>query len=417
MVAATAWKALAQFAMPRIVLTRMRNGKPTRRRLVQGSLAALLVSLSGVLGSQQVRAESVRAGAETPSGLSVLDFGAIGDGSTNDSAAILRAINAAAGSPLLFPSGHVFVLDNVLVKATADLVVESGATLLARPNMGNNAMFNFTGTELSLRGGGTIDGNKSHQSGRPFVIVAAIPAGVVVRLDGLVFRNTVASVLRGSVFGGLVSITNCSFTGQAEHDGVSGHSTTIMTIISGQRNCDGVIRFNHNTCSGTITPALPGGGPGGIFVATNGYAAGSPGSSSFSDGNLSTLEAIGNYFYGYGQNCGGNDISPIHTYPAIGGARVIGNYFEKCRFAPYPPSLRRTSFAQEMLSLMGKSLLRTHIVRVRSPICQATTLERLRGLGRSSPEILLIVPGGSPSSTSSTGLRSMVYPQVLPRMS
>ena len=324
--------ALAKCALPGMVSSRRADGVPTRRRVVQGALAALVVPLTGVFGSQPARAESARVRAEAPKAFNVMDFGAIGNGSTNDSAAVVVAINAAAGAPVLFPSGRVFVLDNVLVKATADLLVESGAVLLARPNMGNNAMFNFSGTNLSLRGGGTIDGNKSNQPGRPFVVVAAIPAGVVVKLDGLVFRNTVASVVRGSLFGGLVSITNCSFTGQAEHDGVSGHSTTIMTIIAGQKNSDGVIRFNHNTCTGTTAPALPGGGPGGIFVATNGYEAGPPGSDGFSDGNLSTLEAIGNYFYGYGQNCGGNDISPIHTYPAIGGARVIGNYFEKCGF-------------------------------------------------------------------------------------
>jgi len=245
-----------------------------------------------------------------------------------DSASTLAALMAAAGNKVGFRPG-IYVLNNIAVTGTADIVLDPGTTLLAKPNMGDNPMFNFTGTKFKMRGG-TVDGNKANQSGRPYIFAGAVQAGKSFDVADVAFQNTVRSVAYISRFGGNASIERCTFTGQAEHDGVVGHFTSIMAIIGGQGGAKGLIRFNENRAIGTTTPALVGGHPGGIFLAVNGYVAGAPGTDGFANGNLSTLEAIGNHFYGYGQNCSGNDISPIHCYPAIDGARVVGNYFEAC---------------------------------------------------------------------------------------
>lgn len=308
-------------------------GAVSRRHLLAGTAGAAV----GVVSVQQPSANAAessggKVGFAATGDHNVLDYGAVGDGLTNDTAAINAAIIAARGAPIAFTSNRTYVVDNVLIAATAELVIDPGTVLLARPNMGNNPMFKFIGTSLVIRGGGVINGNKLKQSGRPFIVVGAIPERAVVSCSGVTFLDTVASVIRASNFGGTVTVTNCAFIGQAEHDGLAGHFSTIMTIVSGQADTHGVVRFNHNTCIGTDAPALPGGSPGGIFVATNGYLSGGPGSPGFADGNLATLEVIGNSFYGYGQNCAGNDISPVHTYPAVGGARIIGNYFEKSGF-------------------------------------------------------------------------------------
>lgn len=263
--------------------------------------------------------------------ISVKTHGAKGDGTTDDTAAFAAALTAAAGRTITVPSG-TYVLHSLAVTGKANLRLDQGATLLHKPGA-TNSMIHFTGTHLSIHGG-AVDGNKTNQTAWTYLITGPVPEGATVELERVHVRNTVASGLYLSNFGGTVSMQNCVVTGQTEHDGVLGHYTTILHLVSGQGDGKkGLVRFNHNRCYGTDAPALAGGNPGGLFLATNGRTPGAPGSEGFADGNLSTLEAIGNYFYGYGQNAGGNDISPIHTYPTIGGARVIGNYFEACGFS------------------------------------------------------------------------------------
>lgn len=272
----------------------------------------------------QVAADAALTAAFVQSNIAV-----VGDGVTDVSATFAAAITAAAGKPLRVPAG-TYLIDNVSVTGTANLRLDDGATLLHKPNAAT-CMFNFTGTSLQIRGG-TVDGNKANQTVPTTIVIGAVPQGGTLAFDGVTFKNHKKTIAYVSNFGGALSMTGCTVTGQAEHDGTALGLTTIMFVTSGQSGAKGVIRFNHNTCIGTATPTLPGGNPGGIFVATNGYVAGAPGSDGFATGNLSTLEAIGNYFYGYGQNCAGSDISPLHTYPTVGGARIIGNYFEACGF-------------------------------------------------------------------------------------
>ena len=55
--------------------------------------------------------------------LSVKDFGAVGDGSTNDTTAIQNALNAAAGTSKLFiPAGTYHVQDTILIPSNTHFV-------------------------------------------------------------------------------------------------------------------------------------------------------------------------------------------------------------------------------------------------------------------------------------------------------
>lgn len=295
-----------------------------RKSVLMGMAASL-----GFAFANAARAPAAAAAASSgppatfAQGISVASTGATGDGVTDDTAAVRAAIVAAAGAEVYFPAG-TYVLDGLLVNMTARLQLDPAATLLAKPNSPVGWMFVFTGTELKIRGG-TIDGNKANQSGRPYIVNGIVQAGKTVDVADVHFQNTVKNALFLSTFGGLVSVERCLFTGQAEHDGTLGHMTGILTVISGQDGARGHVRFNHNRAIGTNTPTIPGGSPGGVFVASSTMADGD-------SGNMTTIEGIGNYFYGYGQNCGGNDISPFHMYPSTLGARIIGNYFEECGF-------------------------------------------------------------------------------------
>ena len=257
-------------------------------------------------------------------GESVVKHGATGDGVTDDTPAFAAAVTAASGAKVIVPPGR-YVVDHLAVTGVADIALDPDATLVLHAPSSTNRMIDFTGTYLRITGG-TVDGQRGTQTGWPSVVFGTVESGKAVIFDSVHFTGLSRAALLAQEFGGYIQITNCRFTDQAEHSGTNGQYSTILDVTSGQAGAKGLIRFNHNRATYTGTPAVAGANPGGIFVNTQkaGIKDG--------DGNLSTIEAIGNYFYGYGQNAFGNDISPIHTYPTPGQMRVIGNYFEKCGF-------------------------------------------------------------------------------------
>jgi len=106
----------------------------------------------------------------------VLAFGAVGDGSADDAAAIQRAIDrctADGGGRVLLPRHHTFMAGPIELKANVDLHLENTATLIANPdesiyklsafgeNRGEGMMWIYaSGAEnLSITGRGTIHGN------------------------------------------------------------------------------------------------------------------------------------------------------------------------------------------------------------------------------------------------------------------
>jgi polygalacturonase len=115
----------------------------------------------------------------------VLDFGAVGDGLTNDAVAIQKAIDACAvagGGLVLLPSGMTYVSGPLLLKSHIELHVETGACLKAS---GDRDVYppspyrtSYTGSmsnglegpphaliaavgeqDITISGGGCIDGN------------------------------------------------------------------------------------------------------------------------------------------------------------------------------------------------------------------------------------------------------------------
>jgi polygalacturonase len=105
----------------------------------------------------------------------VKNFGAKGDGKTDDAVAIQKAIDACSktGGQVLFPALHTFMCSPITLKSNIDFHLETGAILLANPdekvytknafrtNPGEGTI--WLGAEkinnLTISGGGEINGN------------------------------------------------------------------------------------------------------------------------------------------------------------------------------------------------------------------------------------------------------------------
>lgn len=106
----------------------------------------------------------------------VTDFGAVGDGETDDATAIQKAIDHCSengGGTVTFPAGKIFMAGPLHLKSYVNLHFEPNSRLLANPdesvytesafgdNRGEGMMW-LSGkelTEVSISGTGTIDGN------------------------------------------------------------------------------------------------------------------------------------------------------------------------------------------------------------------------------------------------------------------
>ena len=116
------------------------------------------------------------SGGKDSTVFNVLDYGAKGDGKTDDAVAIQKAIdecNSKGGGQVLFPTGYTFLSGPVELKSNVDIHLEVQSTWIANPdesiytlsafgeNRGEGMMWIYAdGVEnLSVSGKGTIDGN------------------------------------------------------------------------------------------------------------------------------------------------------------------------------------------------------------------------------------------------------------------
>jgi hypothetical protein len=97
----------------------------------------------------------------------VVAYGARGDGSTKDTLAIQRAIDACAksgGGTVILPPGKTFVSGTLVLKNNVTLHIERGATLKASSNRDDfralgALLFADHASGCAITGGGSIDGN------------------------------------------------------------------------------------------------------------------------------------------------------------------------------------------------------------------------------------------------------------------
>lgn len=82
--------------------------------------------------------------AKKTTNYNVLDFGAIGDGKTNDTGAIQSAIDCCAqcgGGRIIFPGGHTFRSGSIVLRSFVELHLEAGAVLKASDELSDFCLF------------------------------------------------------------------------------------------------------------------------------------------------------------------------------------------------------------------------------------------------------------------------------------
>lgn len=165
----------------------------------------------------------------------VLDFGACGDGSTNDGAAIQKAVDtchADGGGRVYLPGGKTYVSGSVILRSHVELYLEAGAVLRGSANLEDYAclsdakidtsvkvptyenceyageplqffIYAKDGTDISITGPGTIDGMEEIYYGKvtPWHIDGSfyprIPLLFFENIEHLTIRNI---TLRRSAF-------------------------------------------------------------------------------------------------------------------------------------------------------------------------------------------------------------------------
>ena len=93
--------------------------------------------------------------------INVVDFGATGDGTTNDTTAVQAAIDASGGKPVVFNASKTFLCTALTVTSNTHLIING--TLKSHASIGSNPLISgSTVSNVIIEGFGIVDGNKSN---------------------------------------------------------------------------------------------------------------------------------------------------------------------------------------------------------------------------------------------------------------
>ena len=108
-------------------------------------------------------ATTVAHHSQTLETLNVRDFGALGNGQADDTAAIQQALDAGAGKAVRVPAG-TYKVRPLRIRTATTLSLDSGATLVLASGS-NSHLITVTASGATVSGSGTLDGNRSAQTG------------------------------------------------------------------------------------------------------------------------------------------------------------------------------------------------------------------------------------------------------------
>lgn len=212
--------------------------------------------------------------------INVKDFGAVGNGTTNDTAAVLLAIAASAGKVLLWPAGTYLINNNPIIPVSNSAwCLTPSATITNVTTSAVYVMFSIDGvSNFTLYGGGTIQGYVVNNPVANAILVnisnsAATIDTKNILIDNITFTNSNGECIYIGSGGGAsvgcqnVTINNCKISG-ARRNGIAVGAANFVTItnneISATSNPD-----HAEICSGIDVEPLVGQVSKNLHIANN----------------------------------------------------------------------------------------------------------------------------------------------------
>lgn len=192
-----------------------------------------------------------------PSIYNVMSYGARGDGTTDDTAAIQAAINAASTGAIVYAPPGTYMLSSTL-NVRSSLTFELNGTLKPlNTGTAGNYLISITSDNVTFKGTGGIDGNSTLWNGIKAENSSTVIENVVV--DGLTFKNiaintTAAYVIYySSIKNGQIKnnrLYNCGVVGNVSGGGYGIHAQFSQNIIIENNILDKVGSAGINISSG-----------------------------------------------------------------------------------------------------------------------------------------------------------------------
>jgi nitrous oxidase accessory protein NosD len=161
----------------------------TRRGVLAGGLGAAVGAAATQGWARASAGQAAMAVSGVPGVHHVSDFGAVGDGVTDDTAALQSALDAAEGASLFFDAA-VYVVSGALMAKQGTMLHGRGATITRAPSygaevLGNWSLTDTTTTAYNGHGDITVEGFTFDGDGR------ALPANMVsfVHSENIVIRD------------------------------------------------------------------------------------------------------------------------------------------------------------------------------------------------------------------------------------